>query len=111
MVAAARLLSTDVTPALLRKLDPFLLDGQRILIAVDENGRANSGLLMIKTSSTAEIVVLGDRPHPPSIQSTKDLRRLLLASPTPTGGKIFSGLPGCWPSCIMELLQFEIVRF
>ncbi len=112
MVAAARLLGADATPALFRKLDVFLLDGHRILVSVDENGRANSSLVLIKGSSTAEIVVLRDSPdQSPSIRSTEDLRRLLLASSAQTRGEPFSGLTGCWPSCIMELLQLEIVRF
>ncbi len=114
MVAAAGILGADATPALLRKLDTFLLDGQRILIAVDEYGRPNSSLLLIQNSFTSEILVLGespdDRDQSPSIRSTQDLRSLLSA-PMQTGVETFSGLTGCWPSCIMELLQLEMVRF
>ena len=104
VVAAAGFLGADETPDLLRKLNTSPLDEQHILIAVDENGRANSNLLLM---------VLGDSADKsPFIQSTQDLQSLLLtSSSTQTRGKTFSGLTGGWPSCIMELLQLEIVRF
>ena len=103
VVAAAGFLGADATPDLFRKLNTFLLDEQHILIAVDENGRANSNLLLMKSSSTAEIVVLGDSADKsPFIQSTQDLRSLLLtSSSTQIRGKTFSGLTGGWPGCII----------
>lgn len=113
VIAVATLVGPDLTPGFLRNLDAFLLDDHRILTAVDENGQPDISLVLLTTPYQAEIVVLHTDPNQPSsneIRSTQDLRRLLSTSSTQTQTDLFSALTGRWPSCIMELLHFEITR-
>lgn len=103
----ARLLGSDLTALLLRKLAEFLVDAQDIFVAIDEHGQTDCSLVVTTSSTGAEILDLRDGHGDmlPPIRSTSDLRSLL--SNPQSAEKALISLTVSWTSCVMELLQLE----